>query len=135
MAELFGFSLIKETKRKEAAGVNLPVAPNNDDGTVTISAGGYYGQYVDMEGVSRNEFEQIRKYREVSLHPEVDSAIDEVVNEAIVADGDDSPVEIELSNLEQSESIKKRIREEFNEIKRLLQFDKKVLPYFQTLVY
>jgi hypothetical protein len=73
----------------------------------------------------------IRKYREVSLHPEVDSAIDEVVNEAIVADGDDSPVEVELSNLEVSESIKKRIREEFKEIKRLLQFDKKCYQLFR----
>ena len=132
MAELFGFSLDKENqKKKKQQGLISPVAPNNDDGTVTISAGGYYGQYVDMEGVSRNEFEQIRKYREVSLHPEVDSAIDEVVNEAIVADGDDSPVEIELSNLEQSESIKKRIREEFNELKRLLQFDKKCYHIFR----
>lgn len=132
MAELFGFSLDKgNQKKKKQQGLISPVAPNNDDGTVTISAGGYYGQYVDMEGVSRNEFEQIRKYREVSLHPEVDSAIDEVVNEAIVADGDDSPVEIELSNLEQSESIKKRIREEFNEIKRLLQFDKKCYHIFR----
>ena len=132
MAELFGFSLDKDNqKKKKQQGLISPVAPNNDDGTVTISAGGYYGQYGDMEGVSRNEFEQIRKYREVSLHPEVDSAIDEVVNEAIVADGDDSPVEIELSNLEQSESIKKRIREEFNEIKRLLQFDKKCYHIFR----
>ena len=132
MAELFGFSLDKgNQKKKKQQGLISPVAPNNDDGTVTISAGGYYGQYVDMEGVSRNEFEQIRKYREVSLHPEVDSAIDEVVNEAIVADGDDSPVEIELSNLEQSESIKNRIREEFKEIKRLLQFDKKCYHIFR----
>jgi hypothetical protein len=132
MAELFGFSLDKDNqKKKKQQGLISPVAPNNDDGTVTISAGGYYGQYVDMEGVSRNEFEQIRKYREVSLHPEVDSAIDEVVNEAIVADGDDSPVEIELSNLDQSESIKKRIREEFNELKRLLQFDKKCYHIFR----
>jgi hypothetical protein len=132
MAELFGFSLDKENqKKKKQQGIVSPVAPNNDDGTVTISAGGYYGQYVDMEGVSKNEFEQIRKYREVSLHPEVDSAIDEVVNEAIVADGDDSPVEIELSNLDQSDTIKKRIREEFNEIKRLLQFDKKCYHIFR----
>ena len=132
MAELFGFSLDKgDQKKKKQQGLISPVAPNNDDGTVTISAGGYYGQYVDMEGVTKNEFEQIRKYREVSLHPEVDSAIDEVVNEAIVADGDDSPVEIELSNLEQSESIKKRIREEFNELKRLLQFDKKCYHIFR----
>ncbi len=132
MAELFGFSLDKgDQKKKKQQGLVSPVAPNNDDGTVTISAGGYYGQYVDMEGVSKNEFQQIRKYREVSLHPEVDSAIDEVVNEAIVADGDDSPVEIELSNLDQSDSIKKRIREEFNEIKRLLQFDKKCYHIFR----
>lgn len=132
MAELFGFSLEKDSqKKKKQQGLLSPVAPNNDDGTVTISAGGYYGQYVDIEGISKNEFEMIRKYREVSLHPEVDSAIDEVVNEAIVADGDDSPVEIELSNLEVSESIKKRIREEFKEIKRLLQFDKKCYQLFR----
>ena len=61
MAELFGFSLDKgNQKKKKQQGLISPVAPNNDDGTVTISAGGYYGQYVDMEGVSRNEFEQIR---------------------------------------------------------------------------
>jgi len=132
MAELFGFSLDKDNeKKKKQQGLLSPVAPNNDDGTVTISAGGYYGQYVDIEGISKNEFEMIRKYREVSLHPEVDSAIDEVVNEAIVADGDDSPVEIELSNLEISDSIKKRIREEFKEIKRLLQFDKKCYQLFR----
>jgi len=132
MAELFGFSLDKDNqKKKEQQRLISPVAPNNDDGTVTISAGGYYGQYVDIEGVSKNEFEMIRKYREVSLHPEVDSAIDEVVNEAIVADGDDSPVEIELSNLEVSDSIKKRIREEFKEVKRLIQFDKKCYHIFR----
>jgi len=132
MAELFGFSLDKDNqKKKEQQRLISPVAPNNDDGTVTISAGGYYGQYVDIEGISKNEFEMIRKYREVSLHPEVDSAIDEVVNEAIVADGDDSPVEIELSNLEVSDSIKKRIREEFKEVKRLIQFDKKCYHIFR----
>jgi hypothetical protein len=132
MAELFGFSLDKNNEnKKKQQGLLSPVAPNNDDGTVTISAGGYYGQYVDIEGISKNEFEMIRKYREVSLHPEVDSAIDEVVNEAIVADGDDSPVEIELSNLDVSDSIKKRIREEFKEIKRLLQFDKKCYQLFR----
>ena len=132
MAELFGFSLDKNSeKKKKQQGELSPVAPNNDDGTVTISAGGYYGQYVDIEGVSKNEFEMIRKYREVSLHPEVDGAIDEVVNEAIVSDLNDSPVEVELSNLEVSESIKKRIRDEFKEIKRLLQFDKKGYQMFR----
>jgi hypothetical protein len=132
MAELFGFSLDKNgEKKKKQQGELSPVAPNNDDGAVAISAGGYYGQYVDIEGISKNEFEMIRKYREVSLHPEVDGAIDEVVNEAIISDLNDSPVEVELSNLEVSESIKKRIRDEFKEIKRLLQFDKKAYQMFR----
>jgi hypothetical protein len=127
---LFGFSLDKKST-KQATGVKSPVAPNEDDGVITISAGGYYGQYVDIDGISKNEFEIIRKYREVSLHPEVDSAIDEIVNEAVLSDANDSPVELELSNLEVSGNIKKRMREEFTEIKRLLKFDKRCYEIFR----
>lgn len=130
MEKLFGFSLEKKPT-KPAAGVKSPVAPSEEDGAVTISAGGYYGQYVDIDGISKNEFEQIRKYREIALHPEVDAAIDEIVNESIISDLNDSPVEVELSNLEVSENIKKRIREEFKEIKRLLKFDKKCFEIYR----
>lgn len=129
-SDLFGFSLDKKTK-PPSTGVKSPVAPTEEDGIVTISAGGYYGQYVDIDGISKNEFEMIRKYREVSLHPEVDAAIDEIVNESIVSDLNDSPVEVELSNLKVSDNIKNRIRDEFNEIKRLIKFDKKCYEIYR----
>ena len=129
-SQLFGFSLEQKLK-KPSPGIKSPVAPTEEDGVITISAGGYYGQYVDIDGISKNEFEIIRKYREVSLHPEVDAAIDEIVNESIISDLNDSPVEVELSNLKVSDNIKNRIREEFNEIKRLLKFDKKCYEIFR----
>ena len=86
---------------------------------------GFFGSYVDIEGVYRTEFDLIKRYREMSLHPEVDSAIEDIVNEAIVSDSNDSPVQIELSNLEIGDNIKDKIRSEFKTILGLLDFDKK----------
>ena len=79
----------------------------------TILALVFFGSYVDIEGIYKNENDLIRRYRSMSLYPECDSAIEDVVNEAIVSDTNDSPVEIELSNLNASDGIKKKIREEF----------------------
>ena len=118
MAKLFGFS-IEETQDNSASIVS-PVPKNNEDGVDNYIASGFYGQYVDIEGAYRSEHELIKRYREMALHPEADGAIEDVVNEAIVSDLYDSPVEIELSNLNASESIKKKIREEFDEILKLL---------------
>lgn len=103
MSQLFGFSI--KSKQEELKGQS-PIPPAADDAVTTV-AGGYFGSYVDIDGVARNEFDLIRRYRDMSLHPEVDSAIDEIVNESINSGLDDSPVSIELSNLEVSESIKK----------------------------
>ena len=75
-------------------------------------------QYLDIEGVYRTEFDLIKRYREMALHPECDNAIEDVVNEAIVSDLYDSPVEIELSNLNASDKLKQKIREEFKKIVR-----------------
>jgi hypothetical protein len=100
-----------------------PIPPNQDDAVTTV-AGGYFGTYVDVEGTTRNEFELIQRYRSMALHPECDSAIDEIVNEFVVSDADTPPVEIELSNLDLGDSIKTKIRQEFNQILRLLRFDK-----------
>ena len=86
---------------------------------------GFFGSYVDLEGVYRTEFELIKRYREMALHPEVDSAIEDIVNEAIVSDTNDSPVQIDLDNLNASDGIKKKIRSEFKYILDLLDFDKK----------
>ena len=79
----------------------------------------FYGSYVDLEGVYRTEFDLIRRYREMALHPEADAAIEDIVNEAIVSDLYDSPVEIELSNLNASDKLKKIIRTDSIMIMRL----------------
>jgi len=128
MSQLFGFSI--KSKQEELKGQS-PVPPSADDAVTTV-AGGYFGSYVDIDGVARNEFDLIRRYRDMSMHPEVDSAIDEIVNEAINSGLDDTPVAIELSNLEVSESIKKKIREEFQYILRLLNFDTRAHEIFRT---
>ena len=123
MAKLFGFSI--EDSEQESKSVVSPVPPSQEDGNDHYITSGFFGSYVDIEGTYKNEVELIRRYREMALHPEVDSAIEDIVNEAIVSDLNDSPVEIELSNLNASEGIKKILRDEFKNIKDLLDFDKK----------
>ena len=130
MAKLFGFSI--EDTQKESTSIVSPVPKNNEDGVDNYISSGFYGQYVDIEGAYRNEHELIKRYREMALHPEVDKAIEDVVNEAIVTDLYDSPVEVELSNLNASEGIKKKIREEFRYLKEIMDFDKKSHEIFRN---
>ena len=131
MAKLFGFK-IPDGEDKQSKGVVSPVPPTDEDKSDFYVSSGFYGQYVDIEGVYKNEQDMVRRYREMCLHPECDSAIEDVVNEAIVSDLDDSPVEIELSNLNASDRLKDVIREEFKNIKNLMNFDKKCLEIFRT---
>jgi len=128
MSQLFGFSINGAVSKPKG---QSPIPPQQDDGVATV-AGGYFGHYVDIEGVARNEFDLIRRYRDMALHPEVDSAVDEIVNEAIVSNEDQSAVQIELSNLEVGEGIKNKIRAEFEYIKKLLHFDKKAHEIFRN---
>ena len=130
MARLFGFS-IEDTEKKSASIVS-PVPPNNEDGVDNYIASGFYGQYVDIEGVYRTEHDLIKRYREMAIHPECDGAIEDVVNEAIVSDLYDSPIEIELSNLNASDKLKKAIREEFKYLKEILDFDRKSHEIFRN---
>jgi hypothetical protein len=123
MAKLFGFS-IEDTEPLSPSTVS-PVPPNNEDGVDHYLSSGFFGSYVDIEGVYRTEFDLIKRYREMALHPECDSAIEDIVNEAIVSDTNDSPVQIDLDNLNASDGIKKKIRDEFKYILELLDFDKK----------
>jgi hypothetical protein len=119
MSKLFGFLI---NKRADQAGQS-PVPPTSNEDLTTV-AGGYFGTYVDVEGGNaRNEFELIKRYRAMALHPEIDSSVDEIVNEFIVTDANDSPVEIELSNLNVGANLKKKIRDEFDYILKLLDFD------------
>ncbi len=118
MSQLFGFQI----NRKEKGRGQSPVPPNADDG-VNVAAGGYFGTYVETDAQARNEYDLIKRYRDMSLHPECDSAIDDIVNEFVVSDSNDTCVNIDLTNLQVGASVKKRIREEFEYIKRLLNFD------------
>ena len=130
MARLFGFSIEDDNQLPKSA--ISPVPENNEDGVDYYLTSGFYGQYVDIEGVYKNEYDLIKRYREMALHPECDSAIENVINEAIVSDLNDSPVEIELSNLNASDGLKKIIREEFKYIKDLMDFDKKSHEIFKN---
>ena len=123
MAKLFGFSI--QPNEEPAKSVVSPVPPSQEDGNDNYLTSGFFGSYIDLEGVFKTEFDLIKRYREMSLHPECDSAIEDIIQEAIVTDTNDSPVEIELSNLNASEGIKKRSREEFKVINDVLDFDKK----------
>ena len=130
MAKLFGFSI--EDNEKKPKGIVSPVPQNNEDGADFYLQSGFYGQYVDIEGVYKTEYDLIRRYREMSLHPEADKAIEDIINEAIVSDLYDSPIEVELSNLNASDKLKKAIREEFKTIKEILDFDKKAHEIFKN---
>jgi len=130
MAKLFGFSL--EDKEKKSKSIVSPVPQNNEDGVDNYIASGFYGSYVDIEGVYRTEFDLLKRYREMALHPECDGAIEDVVNEALVSDLYDSPIEIELSNLNATDKLKEAIRKEFRYIKELLDFDKKSHEIFRN---
>ena len=130
MARLFGFSL--EDTEKKSPSIVSPVPPSKEDGVDNYIASGFYGQYVDIEGVYRNENDLIRRYREMAVHPECDGAIEDVVNEAIVSDLYDSPIEIELSNVNASDKLKKAIRNEFKYIKEILDFDRKSHEIFRN---
>ena len=130
MAKLFGFSI--EDKEEKSKSIVSPVPQTDEDGVDYFIQSGFYGQYVDIEGVYRTEFDLMRRYREMALHPECDAAIEDVVNEAIVSDLYDSPVEIELSNLNASDRLKEIIRDEFKSIKEMMDFDRKCHEIFRN---
>ena len=127
MAELFGFEFKRKTKEE------LPsFAPpkESDDGSVTISAGGAFGTYVDLDGTVRSEAELVTRYREMALQPECDAAIDEIVNESISIDEKDL-VEINLDEVKISEPVKKVITEEFKNCLNILEFNKYAYEIFR----
>ena len=123
--KLFGFTLggkdvVKQQPGDQAA-IALPTE-SMDDGAVTITQNAYYGTYVDLEGAVRNELELITRYREMSNHPELDQAIDDIVNEAITHDATGRTVDIVLDKLKQPESVKRKIAEEFENVLKMLNF-------------
>ena len=123
MAELFGFRI---TRANQDRGSDSFTSPVSDDGTLDIvSGGGHYASVLDMDGRDRNEVDLIRRYRDIAQQPECDSAIEDIVNEAIVSDERDQSVSISLDRLDVSQNIKQKVREEFHEILHLLDFNAK----------
>jgi hypothetical protein len=123
--ELFGFSIKRiEDPVKEQEKQKSFAPPTTDDGAVNILAGGTMGGFVDLDGSIRTEAELVSKYREMSLQPEMEKAINEVVNEAIVTEDDDETVELNMEEMELPDKIKNVINAEFEYILKLLNFDK-----------
>jgi len=126
---LFGFTIQKQEKPDlTSQSFATPVA---DDGVSTVSAGGYYGTFVDIDASTRSEAELITKYREISNYPDCDNAIEEIVNDAIAAVDEEPPVTINLDNINLSDSLKKQIREEFTNVTELLDFNQKAHDIFR----
>lgn len=119
---LFGFEISRRKNEEEQALQPSFTPPSNEDGALTISSAAYYGTYVDLDGTAKNEVELISRYREMAMQPEIESAIDDIMNEAIVQDDDGKIIEIVLDDLDQPEKIKKAIKEEFHTILRLLNY-------------
>ena len=123
MAELFGFSITR--LKKTADPKQSFTQPQADDGTQTIAAGGYFGQYLDMEGTAKTEQDLIRRYREIALHPECDMAIEDIVNEAVVSNELKDAIRLKLDNVQFGNEIKRKIEDEFQEVLRLMNFNTK----------
>ena len=131
--QLFGFE-IKRKQGQELPSV-VPPSPIETGSTVVntgVNAGGYYGMVMDLEGTIKNENDLIRRYREVSQYSDCDGAIEDIVNEAIVADEERRSVELELDELKISASIKTKIKEEFDNVLRILKFDERAHEIFRT---
>jgi len=128
---LFGFTIARDRSEQDQTTQQSFTPPNNDDGALTITSAAYYGTYVDLDGTAKNEVELISRYREMAMQPEIESAIDDIVNEAITQDDDGTTTKIVLDKLSQPEKIKKSIREEFATILRLLNYNNMAQDIFR----
>ena len=123
MAELFGFRI--ERPKKDEGSIPSFTAPTPDDGTLDMAGGGFFGHYLEQDGRERTDLDLIRRYRDIATQPECDTAIEDIINEGIVSNEDDIPVQITLDRLPFPEKIKRSIRKEFMEVLRLLHFENK----------
>ena len=123
MAELFGFSIQRATR--DSGGERTFSTPTPDDGTIDVAGGGFFGQILDTDGRERTDLDLIRRYRDMAQHAECDTAIDDIVNEGIVSNQNDQAVAISLDRLPYPDKIKRKIRAEFDEVLRLLNFEQK----------
>ena len=119
---LFGFTIARNKQEDSAEVQQSFTPPANEDGALTITSAAYYGTYVDLDGTAKNDVELISRYREMSMQPEIESAIDDIVGEAICQDDDGKILQIVLDDLKQPEKIKNAIKAEFETVMRLLNY-------------
>jgi len=123
MAELFGFTIQRSSKERD--GEKTFSIPTPDDGTVDVAGGGFFGQILDTDGRERSDLDLIKRYRDIAQQAECDTAIEDIVNEGIVSNQNDQAIEISLDRLHYPDKIKRKIRTEFDEVLRLLNFEQK----------
>jgi hypothetical protein len=128
---LFGFQISRQKVDVEQQSEKTFAPPSNEDGALTISSAAYYGTYVDLDGTAKNEVELISRYREMAMQPEIESAIDDIINEAIVQNDDGKSIRIIMDDLKQPDKIKKAIEEEFNIVLRLLNYQNMATDTFR----
>ncbi len=128
---LFGFTISRQKAEEDSLVQQSFAPPSSDDGALTITSAAYYGTYVDLDGTAKNEVELISRYREMAMQPEIESAIDDIINESIVQDDDGRNVKLIMDALKQPEKIKKAILEEFNTVLRLLNYSNMAQDIFR----
>jgi hypothetical protein len=128
---LFGFQISRQKTDVEQQSEKTFAPPSNEDGALTISSAAYYGTYVDLDGTAKNEVELISRYREMAMQPEIESAIDDIINEAIVQNDDGKSIRIIMDDLKQPEKIKKAIEDEFSIVLRLLNYQNMATDTFR----
>jgi hypothetical protein len=125
---LFGYTL---SKKKPEAPKQSFVVPQDDDGATTVNAAGFFGTYMDIDAAAKNENDLISRYRDVASYPDCDSAIEDIVNEAVASEDDEAVVKLDLEKVELSSSVKKLIEEEFDNVLKLLDFHSKSHDIFK----
>lgn len=129
--QLFGFEIKRATDQDNNPNLDAFAPQQNDDGAVVVAAGGVYGTVIDLDGTLKTEFDLVTRYREMSLQPEVESAIDDVVNEAIVAENEEQAIKLNLGDVDVPDRVKKAIQVEFDHIINLLDFNNQSYDVFK----
>ena len=123
---LLGFKIGRDTDDVPEERLQPFALPENLDAAITVDAlpmGSASGTYLDLEGTVKTEIDLITRYREMAMNPEVELAVDDIINESVITENGKSPVSISLGNIDIPESIKTKIIEEFDEVLRLLAFN------------
>ena len=128
---LFGFTISRDKADEVETVQQSFTPPSNDDGALTITSAAYYGTYVDLDGTAKNDVELISRYREMAMQPEIESAIDDIIGEAICQDDDGKIIKLVLDDLKQPERIKTAIKAEFDTVLRLLNYNNMAQDIFR----